>query len=107
LDIGKIFDNARLFNPKDSPVHQCAVILEKRFDENLQKLKNEMTKEITEERGRVGNTEDEMEEPVRVDEEDYGNLMASNLQGFGSDPNLEVISEDQNQVDHLDVTGEY
>lgn len=41
-DIGKIFDNARLFNPKDSPISQCADILEKRFRENLQSVKEEM-----------------------------------------------------------------
>lgn len=42
-DIGKIFDNARIYNPKDSPISQCADILEKRFRENLQSVKDEMS----------------------------------------------------------------
>ena len=41
-DVGKIFDNARYCNEKDSSIWQCADILEKRFREQLQSIKEEI-----------------------------------------------------------------
>ncbi|VDK85720.1 unnamed protein product [Litomosoides sigmodontis] len=39
-DITQIFDNARIFNPKDSAIYQCADILEKQFRERMVEIKS-------------------------------------------------------------------
>jgi len=40
-DVCRIFENSRVYNPKDSPIVQCADILEKRFRENLVEARNQ------------------------------------------------------------------
>ncbi|VIO94057.1 PHD-finger family protein [Brugia malayi] len=39
-DIAQIFENARIFNSKDSAIYQCADILEKQFRERIVKVKS-------------------------------------------------------------------
>lgn len=39
-DITQIFENARMFNPKDSAIYQCADILEKQFRERIVEIKS-------------------------------------------------------------------
>ncbi|CAG9536170.1 unnamed protein product [Cercopithifilaria johnstoni] len=39
-DITQIFENARIFNPKDSAIYQCADILEKQFREHMVEIKS-------------------------------------------------------------------
>ncbi|MFH4978510.1 hypothetical protein AB6A40_005219 [Gnathostoma spinigerum] len=41
-DITQIFVNARIYNPKDSAIYNCADILEKRFRDSLTNVKEEM-----------------------------------------------------------------
>uniref|UniRef100_A0A0N4U2G0 Histone acetyltransferase n=1 Tax=Dracunculus medinensis TaxID=318479 RepID=A0A0N4U2G0_DRAME len=38
-DISQIFDNARMFNPKGSPIYNCAEILDKKFREEIIRMK--------------------------------------------------------------------
>ncbi|XP_033120164.1 nucleosome-remodeling factor subunit BPTF-like [Anneissia japonica] len=39
-DVGKVFDNCRLYNPSDSPFYQCADILEKFFVHKMKSFKH-------------------------------------------------------------------
>lgn len=48
-DITQIFENARIFNPKDSAIYQCADILEKQFRERIVEIKSAM--ERTDQKG--------------------------------------------------------
>ncbi len=41
-DVCRVFENSRIFNPKDAPIVQCADILEKRFRENLVAVRQEI-----------------------------------------------------------------
>ena len=42
-DATKIFNNARYYNSKDSPIFQCAETLEKFFVQKLKEMKNNFT----------------------------------------------------------------
>lgn len=50
-DITQIFENARIYNPKDSAIYQCADILEKQFHERIVEIKSVIETQTNSQRG--------------------------------------------------------